>query len=107
MLTPTLTEGGQHSCQYNGPCGVSSGSPEVVEFDLTVFSVYIRKELRFREQLWALIEAVSPDGVTAADTGVLLPAAPAIPERLSVQITSSDAAAGLKVRIASPHTGTR
>ncbi len=107
-LSPTLIDGGRHVLTFSGAVGVA-GSPVDLDIDLTALPQNVREDPKFRDQLFVLLEAEAPAGVTDVDkdAATILPAAPALPETLRVPVTSTSIAAGISARIEMPHTVSR
>ncbi len=83
-----------------------SGTDVPQTWDLTVFSEEIRKDKNFRDQLIATFEAVDP-GVTKIVNPQILPAAPALPEQLQVDIDATAPADKVSLFLVLTHSGVR
>ncbi len=93
-----------HYADKQREVGVSGASVEQT-WDLTVFPEAVREDPSFRDQLIATFQAF--DGVTLVDNLEILPAGPALPEKLKVDISAADPTDKVNLFLVLPHSVVR
>lgn len=101
----TQVEGGVlHYADKQRGVGVAGASvPQT--WDLTVFPKTIREDPSFRAQLIATFQGF--DGVTLVANEQILPASPAVPEQLQVEISAAAVTDKVSLFLVLPHSAVR